>query len=78
MSIRASVHMPVEMGLWLMVWRERVDSYEACRSDPEGHDFFSRDRFGDRDGSWRVCACEGKKAEMACMEGRDGLLSMGV
>ena len=56
------------MRLWLMVWRGRVYSREGSRSDPRGYDFF-RDWFGDRDGSCRVRACEGMRAEMACVRG---------
>ena len=39
---------------------------------------FFQDWFGDRDGSWCARACVDARAEMACVRGRDGLVSMGA
>ena len=47
-----------------MLSGERVDSREG-----QGYYFFFQDRFGERDGSWRVTACGGTRAETACVRG---------
>ena len=66
------------MRLWLMVWRERVNGHEGCRSDPGGYDFVSGiDSVTEMDRGVCVRARARGLRSRAC-EGCDGLMSMGA
>ena len=67
----------IEMKLWLMVSRERVNSCEGSMSDPGGYDFFGIGSVTEMDrGVCMRMRAQGLRYR-AC-EGRDGLVSMGA